>query len=139
MEWEGGINMMAICEERKSCNEYFDILEIENDSNSCLLLIFKSYTSPIYHLKNEELFSEDFSGEIILDRMLHVGNSKDRFIKYSINNGKLEDDSGIVTIFERKSNVRRSANEMYRKYPKMISSSILNESQKKLLLHGISI
>lgn len=90
-------------------------------------------------MKNEKLFERDFSGEIILDRMLHVGNSKDRFIKYQIVEGTVIDNSGVVINLDRKNDIRRMANEMYREYPEIIANSILNKSQKKLLLHGLSI
>lgn len=131
--------MMAVHDEKKSHSRYFDSLDLGKSAEQRFLLIFKSYTSPSYHLKNEKLFERDFSGEIILDRMLHVGNSKDRFIKYQIVEGTVIDDSGVVINLDRKNDIRRMANEMYREYPEIIANSILNKSQKKLLLHGLSI
>lgn len=130
---------MAIQDQLISSTKHFEIIEIDSISDYSYLLVLKSHTAPSYWLKTEKIFNLNFSGQIILDRMLHVGNSKDRFIIYSICDGNIQDSNGRALDLERKNPLRVLSNSVLRNYPELVSNSILNSSQKKLLLHGLSI
>lgn len=131
--------MMAIQELTNNSTNHFDVLPINHISNFDYLLVFKSYTAPSYWLEVESIFSGDFTGKVILDRMLHVGNSKDRFVIYNVVKGKIELNEKKVVEFKRKDPVRIQSNNIYRKYPDIVENSILSSTQKKLLLHGLSV
>lgn len=131
--------MMTLQDKPVSLTENFEVVELESISRFAYLLVLKSHIAPSHWLKTEKIFNVDFSGEIILDRILHVGNSKDRFIIYTVCNGAIQDYQGKVLELNRKDPLRVLSNSVLRSYPELIANSILNSSQKKLLLHGLSI
>lgn len=131
--------MMTIQKISNFSTPHFDVVPINLISDYSYLLVFKSYTAPSHWLKLEEFFDSSFTGKVVLDRMLHVGNSTDRFIVYEVMNGKVQVVSGENIKLNRKHPIRMMSNDVFRKYPKLISYSILNSNQKKLLLHGLSI
>jgi hypothetical protein len=125
----------------KRCNVMKNVvIEYLNDSSYYALITTLSARSPIdliRELEKEQGFV--CSGKIIVDSVLHSGNNSDRFIEINCNNGKLNLKSLNFIEVERKSDLRIKANNILRNYPDLINNSILNNSQKKLLLHGISI
>lgn len=131
--------MMTLQDKPVSSTTHFDVIELDSTSEFSYLLVLKSHTAPSHWLKTEKIFDLNFSGQIILDRMLHVGNSKDRFIIYSICDGNIQNYNGKVLELDRKDPLRVLSNSVLRNYPELVSNSILNSSQKKLLLHGLSI
>ncbi|WML58106.1 type II toxin-antitoxin system RnlB family antitoxin [Neobacillus sp. PS2-9] len=115
-------------------------IEFLNDSSYSALLTTLSSESPIDLLRDfEEENSFVCSGKIIVDNILHSGNNSDRFIELLCENGKINYSSVNFIQIERKNDLRVKANNTLRQYPNIINNSILNNSQKKLLLHGISI
>lgn len=131
--------MMTLQDKPVSPTTHFDVIELDSTSDFSYLLVLKSHTAPSHWLKTEKIFDLNFSGQIILDRMLHVGNSKDRFIIYSICDGNIQNYNGKVLELDRKDPLRVLSNSVLRNYPELVSNSILNSTQKKLLLHGLSI
>ncbi|MED3821647.1 MULTISPECIES: type II toxin-antitoxin system RnlB family antitoxin [Priestia] len=116
------------------------LVEHLHDSPYFALLTTLSSNDPIDLIRNFELNSEfSCSGKILIDNILHSGNNSDRFIEISCEEGKINYKSMNNVAIERKNHLRIKANETLRKYPSIINNSILNNSQKKLLLHGISI
>lgn len=116
------------------------VIEYLNDSSYAALLTTLSSNSPIDMIRS--LVQEDgfkCSGKLIVDTILHSGNNSDRFIEIPCENGEIKFDSYHFVQFERKSELRVKANNILRNYPVIINNSILNNSQKKMLLHGISI
>ena len=131
--------MMTLQDKPVSSTENFEVIGLESMSRFSYLLVLKSHTAPSHWLKTEKIFDVDFSGEVILDRILHVGNSKDRFIIYTVCDGTIQDYQGKILELNRKDPLRVLSNSILRSYPELIANSILNSSQKKLLLHGLSI
>lgn len=131
--------MMTLQDKPVSSTENIEVIELERFSRFTYLLVLKSHIAPSHWLKTEKIFNVDFSGEVILDRLLHVGNSKDRFVTYTICDGAIQDYQGKVLELNRKDYLRVLSNSILRSYPELITNSILNSSQKKLLLHGLSI
>lgn len=115
-------------------------IEYLNASSYYALLITLSTDSPINIIRkyeNENGFK--CSGKILIDNILHSGNNSNRFIELSCENGKINYNSISFVQIDRKNELRIKANNILRKYPYIIKNSILNDSQKNLLLHGISI
>lgn len=116
------------------------MIEILNDSSYFALLTALSSDSPIYTIKKFEVENVfECTGRVLVDSILHSGNNSDRFIELICDNGKINFNSFNFVQIERKNELRIKANNTLRKYPEVINNSILNNSQKKLLLHGISI
>ena len=130
---------MMVREVGSYLTDHFEVAPLNFMTDYSYLLVFKSYTAPSHWLNREPIFDSNFSGNVILDRMLHVGNSIDRFVAYEVVNGKILDFKGFPLEFNRKSPIRILANDVYRKYPNIVENSILNSNQKKLLLYGLSI
>ncbi|EGO7832343.1 hypothetical protein FH947_001911 [Enterococcus faecalis] len=118
--------------------EHFEIVRLKSSEYTYLIILLTHY-APSYLLVEEVKFPSNFSGKILLDRMLHVGNSSDRYASYKVCDGDIKMDSIQREVFGRKNDIRVLGNSYYRKYPELIQNSILNTSQKKLLLHGLSI
>lgn len=116
------------------------VIEYLNDSSYFALLTTLSSNSPIDLIRDFAVENEfECSGKIIVDSILHSGNNSDRFIEIPCENGEINFSSLNFVQIERKSDLRIKANNTLRQYPFIINNSILNNSQKKLLLHGISI
>ena len=116
------------------------VIEYLNDSSYYALLTTLSSQSPIDLIREYVVENEiKCSGKVIVDIVFHSGNNSDRFIELTCEDGKLDFASFNFVQIERKSDLRIKANETLRQYPLLINNSILNNSQKKLLLHGISI
>lgn len=86
----------------------------------------------------DDLKKENINGKVLVDCLLHCGNSNDRFFEIDFNK-KLEKSSAKSVILDRESHFRRLANQMVAKNPQIIKNSILNDYQKKLLLKNISL
>ncbi|MGG3805357.1 type II toxin-antitoxin system RnlB family antitoxin [Metabacillus fastidiosus] len=116
------------------------VVEYLNGSSYFALLTTLSSNSPI-DLIRDFVGENGFkcSGKIIVDSILHSGNNSDRFIEIPCENGEINFNSLNFVQIERKNDLRIKANNTLRQYPNIINNSILNNSQKKLLLHGISI
>lgn len=116
------------------------VVEYLKDSSYFALLTTLSSNSPL-DLIRDFVVEDGFkcSGKIVVDSILHSGNNSDRFIEISCENGEINFSSLNFVQIERKSDLRIKANNTLRQYPFIINNSILNNSQKKLLLHGISI
>ncbi|HFU7073112.1 TPA: type II toxin-antitoxin system RnlB family antitoxin [Bacillus cereus] len=120
--------MQSVLFERLNDSFYFALLTTLSSENPLSL---------IRHFENE--VGLECTGKLIVDSILHVGNNSDRFVELSCKDGKIDYSSLNVVCIERKNVLRVKANETLRKYPNIINNSILNNSQKKLLLHGVSI
>jgi hypothetical protein len=59
---------------------------VENEDN--LLVVMKTYEAPLQFLKEigDELKSRNYEGKIIIDQLLHSGNTEERFIICSFSN-----------------------------------------------------
>jgi len=134
----GGVIMIISKNKHIEKTEHFEIVRLKNNEHAYLIILLTHY-SPSHLLIEEVKFSPDFDGKILLDRMLHVGNSNDRYVSYDVCEGNIKLDTIQRERFDRKNDIRMLGNSYYRKYPELIKNSILNSSQKKLLLHGLSI
>jgi|SRR5690606_18872457 len=116
------------------------LIEYLNDSSYVALLTTLSSNSPIELIK-EFVVEDGFecSGKVIVDTVLFSGNNSDRFLEIKCDQGKVDFNTINYVNLERKDELRIKANDILRKYPSIVNNSILNSSQKKLLLHGISI
>lgn len=118
----------------------YDVLR-SADSNYPVYIIENSCEPPTSLLKDIEndLSSLGISGEIIIDSLLYNGNNQERFISAYFNGNKF--DSGTFKFIEVDNNniLRKLTSEYFRKNISLIEYSILNNHQKKLIIHGCDI
>lgn len=86
----------------------------------------------------DDLKKENITGKVLVDCLLHCGNSSDRFFEVDFNNS-LEKSSARSVSLDRENYFRKLSNQIVAKNPQIIKNSILNNYQKKLLLNNISI
>lgn len=118
--------------------DYFEIVNGDNSVYDYILILLSS-NAPTYGLRNHVDFLSDYSGKILLDNLLHVGNTGDRFIEYMVKNGQVIIETRKVVSIDRKSKLRKQSNSVIKSHENIVANSILNNTQKKLLLAGISI
>lgn len=127
-------------------NKPFDTTELVFGGETELLYGKKGYLfvqlaffATPYLLKHSVAFSPYFSGAIIVDRLLYLGNGPDRFIVYEVKDGTVVADSGMTKPFKRTHKIRLGSNAMLAQHPSVVLESNLNKLEKKLLLRGVSI
>lgn len=78
-------------------------------------------------------------GVIVVDCIFTTGNTENRFIEIEVVNDEIQIDTLKQVTLERKSNLRKIANQILRKHPDEVQGSILNQLLKRMLLRGIDI
>lgn len=105
------------------------------------LLIPLSSENPlslIYDLAVKSYLSE-LSGKVLVDNIFRTGNNNRRFFELTYENGKIDFETLKFINLDRKNNIRVTSNKYLKELPEYVENSILNLSQKQLLLKGISI
>lgn len=118
--------------------DYFEIVDGDNVMYDYLFILLSS-NAPTYGLRNHVNLSIDYNGKILLDNLLHVGNTSDRFAEYAVKHGQVIIESKKIVSLDRKSELRKHSNNVIKSHENIVVNSILNNTQKKLLLAGISI
>ncbi len=114
--------------------ENFEIIEV-NDEYINVLVIMKTSTSPLEFIGEiqEKLKELEMSGEIVIDGLLHSGNTDERFI-WGYFNGTLFDYNKFrFEKIAKKSNIRRYMCEYLKSDRELLSFSCLTEKQQKLI------
>ncbi len=76
------------------------------------------------------------SGNILIDQLLHVGNTNKRFISFTLHDGELHD--GVIAAIPKGSPYRKTTCE-FLKDNSVMDSSILTSIQKRMINKGIVI
>lgn len=89
----------------------------------------------------KENYGEKGKVNIIIDGLLSMGNSSDRFIEMTIDFDKMDigDESWKVYETPKQSDLRKFSSSFYMRKTEIIENSILNSVQKKMILKGIGI
>ena len=118
-----------------------DLLIVSLDGfNYGFLVIGLSESSPIYAIKKvAKDYFKDYDGQLLIDSVYRQGNTTSRFSEVEVKNGEIVDGSRKIVPLSRKESLRIKANENFRAEEEVVKHSILNSSQKAMLLAGISI
>ncbi|KEH94194.1 type II toxin-antitoxin system RnlB family antitoxin [Clostridium botulinum] len=118
----------------------YNIIKLDQDSEYTNLIIIRDANSPFDYISmiKNDLIELRPQGKILIDQILHVGNTNKRFIslKYNLNeseNIKME----FVNI--SKDNLCRKISCRYLKENDLIEYSILSSIQKRMINKGIVI
>lgn len=116
------------------------IVEFTNNNTYKALIIGISSDSPHCYwaeLEND-LKEANICGKILLDCLFHSGNSSDRFIEVEFSK-ILNKSSSKKVILGKNDYFRKLSNKIITGNPLIIKNSILNDYQKKLLIHNLCL
>lgn len=117
----------------------YNIIKLDNDMECVNLVIMCSANSPFDYIEEikDDLIKYNAKGEIIIDQILHVGNTNKRFISMKYENGDFEINHNFANISKGSSLRKISCN--YLKENKLVEYSILTSIQKRMINKGIAI
>lgn len=119
-------------------NDYY-INYLNGESHKVLITLFNS-DSPLEYLQEIEkrLMSEKIYGNVLIDQILHVGNTQERFLSIYIDqNGFAKDTIEILNV--PKESIYRKLSCDFLKKTDELEFSILSSVQKKMIRKGIVI
>ena len=117
----------------------YNILKLDSNEEYVNLIIMCNANSPFDYMEmiKDDLIKSNIEGKIIIDQILHVGNTNKRFIGIDYKNGNLEINHDFVNI--SKGSLLRKVSCDYLKENKLIDYSILTSIQKRMIIKGIAI
>ncbi|MNW61741.1 hypothetical protein D3C74_398260 [compost metagenome] len=117
----------------------FYIREALNSSGFNALLILTNSDSPLNPISEIEKITSKFkNSRILIDQILHCGNTDERYISLEIADGKVN-KSSICFFTISKGDIIREESRKILCDNNLIEFSILSNIQKKMLKKGISI
>lgn len=115
----------------------YKIIPLNDAQEYIYLVILCDSRSPYDYLNDiaHDILKKE-SGNILIDQILHVGNTDKRFISFALDDGKLHD--GVITTIPKKSFYRKATCEFF-KGSSVMEGSILTSTQKRMINKGITI
>lgn len=119
----------------------YSIVRLNNDLEYTNLVIMCNANSPFDYIAmiKEDLMKNNINGKIIIDQILHVGNTNKRFISMVYDKDNLEKDKELEFVNISKGSLIRKISCDYLRENGLIEFSILTSIQKRMLNKGISI
>ena len=108
----------------------YDAIIINKTSNS---------TFDILKTISNTLAKQGIKGSILIDNLLHSGNTKERFIEARFENQSFDMNSFKFANISKKSPLRKIICDWLKENPENLESSILTTTQQKMILHGLVI
>lgn len=117
----------------------FYVTELTSDSNFNALLLLANSDAPLTPINEiEKAISKIGNGRIIIDQILHSGNTGERYICLDIVAGKVNQSSISFYTLPKGDNIRKLSRQIL--YTNnLIDYSILSSIQKRMLKKGIPI
>lgn len=118
----------------------YDVIKLE-DSEYNSLVIMCNANSPIDYLSliYTELKGKNAHGKILIDEILHVGNTNKRFISFEFDDNVSLDDIKMNFVDVKKDNIIRKISCDYLRTNDLVEYSILSSIQKRMIGKGIVI
>jgi hypothetical protein len=117
----------------------FCVTESLRDSDFNALLLLTNLDAPLTPIDEiEKAVSSLDHGHVLIDQILHAGNSDERFISLDIVGGKVNRDSISFYPIPKGNYIRDISRKLLCKH-NLIEFSILSSIQKRMLKKGISI
>lgn len=119
-------------------SEDFKVINLNNDPEYSALVIMCMPESPYKCIDNiaQQLSSIPNDAKILIDELLHVGNTEKRYIEFTMKNGKLI--SGKIVSIPKTSNNRILSCD-FLKDSNLLESSIISSIQYRMIKKGITI
>lgn len=118
----------------------FDIINL-NEENIAFLIVMKTSESPFDFMVElqEYLKKLDIKGIVIIDELLHSGNTEERFIEGYFDGNVFDNTKFRFTNIAYKSPIRCYICEYLKSDRELLLYSCLTERQQKLILKGCII
>lgn len=118
----------------------YDVIKLDNSEYNGLVIMCNANPPANYLLEVwEELREKNIVGKVLIDEILHVGNTNKRFLSFYIDdNLMLEDITPCFEDIKKGNNLRKISCEYLRKND-LIKYSILSSVQKRMMDRGIAI
>lgn len=117
----------------------FYVTELISDTKFNSLLLLTNSDAPLTPVSDiEKAISKLDNGRILIDQILHSGNTDERFISLDVEGGKVNQSSIAFYQVPKGNNIRDVSRKILCDY-NLIEFSILSSIQKKMLEKGISI
>lgn len=118
----------------------FEIVKLNNEDTR-ILVVMKTSDSPFEFFSEiqEQLRNRGFSGIVLIDALLHSGNTKERFIKGYFKDGYFEPNLFSFENIDRRDHMRNYICEYLKFDNELLEYSCLTEKQQKLILSGCFI
>lgn len=111
----------------------YDVIELNSSEEFCFLVIICKSESFYTYLPQIENELKGKEGKIIVDQILHVGNTEKRFLSIDLERNK----QNVIPI-PKSSSVRKISCE-YLRQSELLDYSILSSIQKRMIKKGIAI
>lgn len=118
----------------------FEIVKLNNE-NTEILVVMKTDDSPFEILNEiqEQLREVNVAGKILIDELLHSGNTEERFISGYFDGLLFDNETFCFENIARRDGVRNYICEYLRSDIDLLAYSCLTEKQQKLILSGCII
>lgn len=116
----------------------YNILKLNSNSEYDFLVVICTADSPYDYLDkiSNELMKFNYSGKVLIDQILHTGNTQKRFMIFDFQEGKLV--NGEYISIKKDSTYRKTACEYFKK-SNFLEGSILTSIQRRMIQKGITI
>ena len=118
----------------------FEIVKLNEDIIE-ILIVMKTNDSPFEYVDElqKELSEIEFSGVVVIDGLLHSGNTEERFISGFFDGSSFDNSKFKFENVARKSVIRNYICEYLKSDQELLMYSGLTTSQQKLILKGCII
>ncbi len=115
----------------------YKIIPLNDTQEYIYLVILCDSRSPYDYIKDiaHDILKKE-SGSVLIDQILHVGNTDKRFISFTLNDGELH--GGAIAAIPKGSPYRKTTCE-FLKENSVMDGSILTSTQKRMINKGIAI
>lgn len=116
----------------------YKLLKLNSDTEYVYLVVMCTANSPYDYLDSIsiDLGKINFSGKVLLDQMMHTGNTEKRFIKFDFDKHNLL--NGEYVNIKKDSSYRKTVCE-YLQNSNYLDGSILTSIQRRMIQKGITI
>lgn len=118
----------------------YAVIKLENSEYNSLVIMCNA-NSPIDYLSSiyTELIEQKAEGKILIDEILHVGNTEKRFISFEFNIDQKQENIELKFVKVKKDNILRKISCEYLRKNDLLEYSILSSIQKRIMGKGIAI
>lgn len=120
-------------------NNDFEVIKLENDIEYGYLIILNKSNSPYNYICSiaQSLNSCVNKSKVLVDQILHVGNTDKRYMEYSLNGDMLTE--GKFVKIAKNSIYRKISCEYFKEKSEIMEGSILTSIQQRMINKGIAI
>lgn len=118
----------------------FEVFQTE-EPGFRIVIAMKTCEAPLRYVSEIEknLKTFNYQGSVLIDQLLHSGNTSERFISARFDGERFEATSFKFTSVQRRHQVRQYMNSILRNNPESIHVTLLSDAQKRLILAGLDI